>query len=233
MYTAGNPVMLVDQDGRWYISIHERTGTVRFVREKGDNYKSLIRFFGSEKIAQSYISAKQWKSIQANKDKAINRLPILMANKNSTVNKAVNVALNNPDYFDPTDPVEREKRNISFPRVIKGLKKYENYNCYEFAINVVNGTTIDYKNVMTSETFMQNLNANYSEVSVGDAKFGKTLMTTNYSGDTPQHVAVFGGTDKNGNIYIIEKPNAHAAPTTRKLGKNKIKNYKFYNPKSS
>ena len=65
---------------------------------------------------------------------------------------------------------------------------------------------------MKAESFQSVLDNYFTSVSSDEAIYGETIITMNYSGAFPMHSAIYGGKDKEGNIYVIEKDGGHEAP---------------------
>lgn len=85
--------------------------------------------------------------------------------------------------------------------------------------------------MMEPESFQSVLDNYFTPVSADQMIYGELIITMNYSGDYPIHSAVYGGTDNDGNIYIIEKYGGHEAPSIRKLSDTGYDDFQFFNEK--
>jgi len=144
--------------------------------------------------------------------------------------EALSYARNNSKEF----PKQNQLNDMSWDDKIKSY----NYNCYHFSINGAWEKDIysiwSYGSyMMEPESFQSVLNNYFTQVSPDQMIYGESIITMNYSGGYPMHSAIFGGTDKEGNIYIIEKYGGHEAPNIRKLSDTGYYDFKFFNEKGA
>ncbi len=132
MYTAGNPVMLVDPDGTWVPGV-DKNGNITLTAEKGDNAKSLTSYF-NRKMRSRYLGTFPM---------LIKTGTVVTLKNDNSASKAYKHSTENSDLY--TDGNSWRDRNFGY------LFIDMNYNCFEFAINVVNNTNINYKSGLRTD----------------------------------------------------------------------------------
>ena len=94
--------------------------------------------------------------------------------------------------------------------------------------------TID---IVDVEDFQEDLDEHFTSTTVDNLIYGESLITINHASEDGEslamHVMVYAGTDKDGNIYVFEKPNGSEAPRVRQLNPDEDQHtdYQYYNEK--
>ena len=204
-YTANNPVMLVDPDGKgtneneW---VPDSDGNL--IAEEGDNIQTLADF---QNI--SYSEAENQLREQGYIDKK----------GNLTLKAGDKVELDNV-Y---TRSIKRSKSNLTLDRALEGAEINEadpndNYNCWGSAISgskdqeIIVGVGIP-----IGDLFDNILLTEYHPVTLSEAKFGRTVLRFADENNVVQHGAVFYGRSHDGTIYVYTKNGWYLKPEVMKL----------------
>jgi RHS repeat-associated protein len=195
---ANNPILLIDTDGRWVPKVSE-DGRIYVEAEEGDDYKSLMEFFGGEQNAKDYLQAFYFG--KKGSSTTITTGTQIWFNNENPYSKAIVQTINSPEKFSPED------ENPTTP---------ETYNCHTSAIMGTQGNDFrESKPIDDPEVAMNIIKSKYEEVSSDDAVFGKTVMTHGFV-----HMEVFFGRAKNGNTYIFTKNGSFYAPKITTVKQN-------------
>ncbi len=220
---VGNPVGLVDPDGRapeWVPRI--ANGKIQLVAERGDNLQTLKSYFaGSSRFSDAQLESAYNNAIGG----------VIVDLPQDNYSNAIGYSQENSGDFPSLEEVSQMSWNES--------RSSTNYNCYHFCVNGAWekdiysfwGSYGEY--MMEPESFQSVLDNYFTSVSSDKAIYGETIITMNYSGDFPMHSAIYGGKDKEGNIYVIEKYGGHEAPRIQKLSDEIYSDFKFYNEKGA
>jgi len=214
---ANSPIVLADKDGNWVPGINQ-DGQVVLTREEGDNYKSLMKFFGGIENAKKYLNKRTVTALTKKGDIVINKLPVIVLSSNNNYSKAVMDAFeNDEEYMDKQldQDFHSEDNDIAWGAqkdFIAGSEEYSNYNCHTLAIYGSRGCEIDVQFEMGIEERNSEIEENYENTGANDAVFGQTIITFGI-----QHDAVYFGTDSKGNQYVLTKNGWAVEPQIMKL----------------
>ncbi len=200
-YCAGNPVRLVDPDGR-EIWKPEKTanGDIRLLAENDDNINTLSEFLGgNNSIFSKYKIQKMW-----DKRDEQNNVILPKNNFSKALKKAIKEGL--PDENDFINCSDKEFFE-------KGYSK--NYNCFGAAISGAIGETIGCYSTEDLDGDLEYGKWHSTKTPI----FGKTLIRFAKDG-VATHAAVFFGRDQAGNSYVFTKNGYYFAPTIVNVNEN-------------
>ncbi len=213
---ADNPIRHYDLDGNWVPSVN-KNGAIILTSEKGDNYNTLIKFFGSREIAEKYIPINTLNAMKKEFAPVPEGAQIYFNTQNMFSKVLKDAYLNRNDFaFGLNDQ--------------KGLQNQgiwgDSYNCYYLCLKLSKEGSIDGwrsqrtkdKNgdimgpSITLEEFYRFLIDGCVDTKPGEEKFGKTIINF---GD--QHAAIFFGRDLKGNMYVFTKNGDKIAPIVKSV----------------
>jgi len=192
---ANNPILHTDQDGRWIPGVDDN-GRIFVTAEKGDNLKSLYKFFGGKENANKYLST-QWVGKAAPK---------------FVISTGTTIKLNTTNVFsqatgDAADPNKKAK----YTQQNNEGDADRNYNCHTAAVCGSKGESFQDKSNMDIDDRNKIIKDGYENATSGEAVFGETIVTF---GD--QHSAVYFGTSQDGTDYVFSKNGTATGPTIEK-----------------
>lgn len=218
LYGANSPIVLKDEDGNWVPGVNSE-GQIILKKEKGDDYASLMKFFGGHENAKKYLDPRYYRAILKHKDVAVGRI--------------TEVRFNSTNMFSKTLTDAKAGGDMAW-----GLSDGDNlydqgfwgdsYNCFYMVNKLIeDGDIGDWREdkydmgngdmrgpEMTDAEFRDWLygwwwwDDSAEETSEKNAKFGETIVTFgNY------HAAIYFGADKSGNSYVFSKNGDKLAPT--------------------
>ena len=206
---ANNPILLIDIDGKWVPKV-DNYGRIIVVAEKGDNYESLMNFFGGKENAKDYLLPYYFGKL-GRKTKITTGTEIYF-NSNNVYSKSIKDAFDNPEKFTPED--ENPKKGDD-----------GNYNCHTASIMGTQGKDFyvnhnsEYEN---PEDVISTIKSNFKEISSDNAVFGKTLITHGWS-----HMEVFFGKSKSGETFVFSKNGFYSAPKIIEIRQNVKENLSY------
>lgn len=233
-YTLNNPVNLIDPNGAWVVV---PTRSKLFVMsEPGDNYKSLITFFGSEQNALYYLSQNLLDIVKEDNAKFY----FLAFNETNNLSMAWTDVVKNSKKYGRRDEEEfmlsRDEnfedklsesayKRIYSKRAEIGYKinnpKYDNYNCHSAAIAGSLHYPLNTFGTMFGSLQTAIILQFYDNITPDKAVFGRTIITF---GD--HHSALYLGKSRNGMITVFTKNGAYFAPKIMDL--NVLEKYRSY-----
>lgn len=189
---VNNPILHTDSDGRWIPGV-DKEGRIFVTAEKGDDLKSLYKFFGGKENAKKYLTT-QWFGKAATKFEIKTGSTVRFNSKNP-YSQAMKDVKDKPEKYKVANDDEVNKAN-------------ENYNCHTAAIKGTHGKAFHNEKPM-DDTGERNpiLASEYENVKSQDAVFGETVITF---GDA--HSAVFFGKSNDGRYYAFSKQASNQAP---------------------
>ena len=185
--------MHIDPDGGWIPGVDSK-GNIILTAEDGDNAQSLMKFFGTKKNAENYLSTQYTKNTAQ-----IFKVGNVVTLKESNYSKALKDVINQPKKYgsrseNPETPV--------------------NYNCHIAGINGALEEDFGEDVRMEAELDMNidlrdDVVKNCFEPSNPEtAVFGRSIVTMGH-----EHTAAFFGRSKDGTVYIFSKDGKTQAPT--------------------
>ena len=188
---ANNPIRFVDIDGGWVPGVSRNGKYITLTAEKGDNYESLISFFGGKENAKLYIGETRLEKIKAYN---IAEGQIYRIDVGGKFERALQDATKHPEKFYDTN--KDAKTGDDVPTT---------YNCHKAAIEGAKGNDFVDSGNMTLEERDASLG---DEINPDDAVVGKTVLTFG-----KQHSAVYFGTSNDGTVYVFSKNGDKNSPT--------------------
>ncbi len=198
-FTANNPVMLVDPDGRWIPGLDDE-GNVTLTMEKGDSFETFKAFFENS---------------TENSSEDVLKCAYDSRNDDGVVNLSVEVG----GVFAEMKTAFNDAKAAGYPStqgLLAGTEsgKGQNYNCWGSCIALNEGRKLEGSGPGTGvgisfgSEFDEKLKSDYSSTTIDKAVVGRTVLRyadrkTNSSANG--HGAVFMGTDRSGNEYVFSK----------------------------
>jgi RHS repeat-associated protein len=211
-YCGNSPIMLYDPDGTWIPQVDEETGKIYIEAEEGDDYNSLVGFFGSRSNAEQYVDKRVLKQMERGRG----FLQILFKEDNP-FSEAISDAYDNPADF----AFGLDAGSALYSQGYYG----DSYNCYYSVQKSVTGEGIsNWRNEITNiggdkagpdislSEFKSFLINNTNPAKGNSSLFGQSILTF---GD--QHAAIFFGKSRDGSVYVFTKNGAKLAPTIMPL----------------
>ncbi len=195
-----NPILYSDVDGAWIPGVDEN-GNIILTPEKGDDYTSLIKFFGNKANARKYLPIV-YHTLLGAQTAGLNK-PIKL--KPSVYSRAIKDAMDHPKKYKPLSEMKTVEEKENAPK---------NYNCHMGSLDAAAGKEL-YDKKRSDEDFKHSqdrrdevLDECYEPGTPQNAIFGSSLVTMGF-----EHTAVFFGRSMDGTVYIFSKDDPYSAPT--------------------
>ena len=208
-YMDGNPIWFNDPKGDWKPG-SDAEGNITVTKEKGDNRRSLYKFFGGK---EGMFSKKEVRQMYQGMDKqtGVATLPETIFSR--AKQKAISDERPTMEQYE-SDP---SKYNPILQRLGR------DYNCWGSAAATARGEELEGSGpgtgvgMRTGEEYDKFLKFSTTSVDRANAVFGKTIIRYAPGGDTEygntSHGSIYFGKDRAGNEYTFTKNGWLYAPT--------------------
>lgn len=209
-----NPIRHKDPDGNWVPTIGPN-GHIQFIAEQWDDYKTMIKFFGSKKIMKEFIPQKTIKAMKKMK-------------RRESYAGGEFIYANPANMFSTIMKDVKSKSHLFSWDGTGDFGRYgKSYNCYFMATHAVacdefpdawehsgrtNNSGDYYPVAMSLGDYTNWMDEWYEPIGDSEPIFGLTIINF-----TAQHTAVYFGKSKEGDVYVFTKNGGMYAPTIMKL----------------
>ena len=234
-YTLNNPVNLFDPNGAWVVV---PTRSQLFVMsEPGDDYNSLITFFGSEENALYYLSQNLLDLVK----KGNASFYLLAFNATNNLSVAWTDVMKNSKKYGRRDEEEfmlsrdeNFENNLSkfaYKRIYAKMAElseklnnaeYDNYNCHSASIAGSLRYPLNSLDAIFASDRTSIILQFYDNVTPDKAIFGRTIITFG-----EKHSALFLGKSRDGIVSVFTKNGSYFAPKIMNL--DILEKYRTYN----
>jgi hypothetical protein len=195
---ANSPIRFIDVGGGWVPGV-DNAGAIYIQAEPGDNYETLIKFFGSEKNALKYLTPGM---INNTKQGVTTNIMLYFRVKNPYTTAMRDSYKHREKYV-----LETGEGSISMEKNAKNA----NYNCHSVIEGVI-GAEFHNDKAMDENERNRLIRDYGEEVNPDAAEFGGTVITF---GDS--HSAVFFGKSSDGSAYAFTKDGPNSPPLIMKV----------------
>ena len=219
-YVLNNPLRLLDPNGAWVIV--PTASRLRLQSEPGDDYNSLIVYFGSRENALYFLSENILNQVARGWGESY----IFFLNETNVLSKAWADVVKNPEKYGSREEEEDFNTNLDDYKMkmtkarydelrrIVWDDNYQNYNCHAAAIKGAMRKEFHNENIMLISERDMFLQTQFVNVSRDKAIFGRTVITFGN-----QHDALFLGKSRDGIITVFTKNGPYFAPQIMTLNR--------------